>query len=131
MILYIIQFNKSNYFLSCSFSLFKPTVSWSQANVERHGVYAKQQEGEDWREGKIGREGRLRQELQLHTAEQKSLNKLYSAPSPALRYIFTTSHGRPGNSSFLDNFGWSRLNETCTFKPHILTKNFLSSMLFF
>jgi len=56
MILYIIQFKKSNCYLSCS--LFKPTVSWSQANVERHGVYAKQQEGEDWREGKIGREGR-------------------------------------------------------------------------
>lgn len=48
----------------------------------------KQQEGEERREGKVGREGSLRQELQLHTAEQKSLSKLYSAPSPA-RYVIS------------------------------------------
>lgn len=39
------------------------------------------------RDEKVGREGRLRQELQLHTAKQKSLNKLYSAPSPACYVI--------------------------------------------
>lgn len=48
----------------------------------------KQQEGEERREGKVGREGRLRQELQLHTAKQKSLNRLYSALSPA-RYVIS------------------------------------------
>lgn len=48
----------------------------------------KQQEGEERREGEVGKVGRLRQELQLHTARQKSLNKLYSAPSPA-RYVIS------------------------------------------
>lgn len=49
----------------------------------------KQQEGEE-RHEKVrleGREGRLRQELQLHTTKKKSLNRLYSAPSPACYVI--------------------------------------------
>jgi len=48
----------------------------------------KQQEGEERWEGKIGRKGRLRQELQLHTTKQKSLNKLYSTP-PSVRYVIS------------------------------------------
>lgn len=77
------------------------------------------------------REGRLRQELQLHTAEAEILEQaIFSSFSSALCYIFTTSHGRPGNSSFLDNFGRSRLSETRTFKPRTLTKNFLPLTLF-
>lgn len=82
------------------------------------------------RDEKVGREGRLRQELQLHTAKQKSLNKLYSAPSPACYVIslrrLMADREIPVSSIILAGHASTKRARL----SRILTKNFLSLTLF-